>query len=118
MQRLKKQLNALNKKFVDNKFSYTVLCEIILKDWSFQIFTTISLLPWRLISAPDQQKRESFDNPEFLNKDFQLAKSKTRLLLTTTFIVTGISISKLNHCFKWRKIFCRLYMIRETIPGF
>ena len=81
---------------MNNKLSYTILCEIILKDWSFQIFKTIPLLPWQVILAQVQpkilcrvtyitslvqQKRESFDNPEFLNQDFQLAKSKQILQL-------------------------------------
>ena len=48
---------------MDNKFLCTVLCEIILKDLTFKIFATISLLPWRPFLAQDQQKRESFDNP-------------------------------------------------------
>ena len=59
---------------MNDKFSCAVLCEVVLKDWTFQIFTMTSLLPWQLISAQDQQKCESFDKAEFLNKDFLLVK--------------------------------------------
>ena len=40
-------------------------------------------------SPQDQLKRELFNNPEFPNKDFQLAKSKTKLLFTTNVTGTG-----------------------------
>ena len=48
----------------------------------------------------DQQKRESFDDPEFLNKSFQLALSKKKKLFTTNFTATVFSVPKLYHCFK------------------
>ena len=91
---------------------------IPLKNWTFQIFKTILLLLWQQISAQDQQKCESLYKPEFINKDFQLAKSKAKLLFATDFTGTGFSILKLNHCFKCCKIFCRFYIIRETILNF
>ena len=76
----------------------------------FTVTNTAQSLP------QDQVKRELFNNPEFLNKYFKLAKSKTKLLFTTNFTPTGISSPKLNQCFKWYKIFCGLD--RETIPSF
>ena len=106
---------------MNKKFLYTVLYEIILKDWASwlgQIFTAISLVPCEPISTQDQQKCEPFDNLELLNRDFQLAQSNTRLLFTKTFTVTGFSIPNINHCFTQYKIFCRLYMIRETVLTF
>ena len=60
----------------------------------FTVTTTTQSLP------QDQVKRELFNNPEFLNKYFKLAKSKTKLLFTTNFTPTGISSPKLNQCFK------------------
>ena len=46
-------------------FLCNVLCEVILKDWSFEIFATISILPCQPILAQDQQKREHFITLKF-----------------------------------------------------